>query len=108
MKEADYQQRIHQLEVELRDSRERETGLQRRLQEAVSELECTKAQVADLQIVVVEKGRREVTETKLQYEVNKKVLISANHTIREDLKAVCNWLNIATRDFTVAKKWSVL
>ena len=107
MKEADYQQRIHQLEVELRESRERETGLQRRLQEAVSELECTKAQVADLQIVV-EKGRREVTETKLQYEVNKKVLISANHTIREDLKAVCNQLDIATRDFTVAKKWSVL
>ena len=79
-------------------------GLQTRLQEAVSEVECTKAQVADLQIVV-EKGRREVRETKLQYEVNKKVLISANHTIREDLKAVCNRLDIATRDFSGARKW---
>ena len=93
MKEADYQQRIRQLEIALKESRERETGLQGRLQEAVSELECTKAQVADLQIVV-EKGRQEVTESKLQYEVNRKVLISANHTIREDLKAVCNQLEV--------------
>ena len=71
MKEADYQQRIHQLEVALRESEERETGLQRRLQEAVSELECTKAQVADLQIVV-EKGREEVRESK-EREVDLKV-----------------------------------
>ena len=104
MKATDYQQRIHQLEVALRKSKEREASLQTRLQEAVSEVECTNAQVADLQIVV-DKGRQEVSETKLQYEVNRKVLISANHTIREDLKAVCNWLNIVTHDFTVARKW---
>ena len=94
MKEADYQQRIRQLEVALRESRERETGLQTRLEETVSEVECTKGEVADLQIVV-EKGHQEARETKLQYEVNKKVLISANHTIREDFKAVCNQLDIA-------------
>ena len=146
MKEADYQQRIRQLEIALKESREREASLQRRLEEAVSEVECTKAQVADLQIVmkkgreevkkskereaslqrrleeavsevectkaqvadlqiVVERGHQEVTETKLQYEVNRKVLISANHTIRKDLKAVCNQLDIATRDFTGAGKW---
>ena len=98
---------IEQGQQDLRKSKKREASLQRRLQEAVSEVECTKALLADLQIVV-EKGRQEVRETKLQYEVNKKVLISANHTIREDLKAVCNQLDIATRDFTVAKKWSVL
>ena len=80
MKEVYYQQRIRQLEVALRESRGREMGLQRRLHRTVSELESTKAQVADLQIVV-EKGRQEVRETKLQYEVNKKMLISANHTI---------------------------
>ena len=94
MKEADYQQRIRQLEVALKESREREMVFQTRLHRTVSKLECTKAQVADLQIVV-EKGRQEVRETKLRYEVNKKVLISANHTIREDLKAVCNQLKIA-------------
>ena len=80
MKEVYYQQRIRQLEVALRESRGREMGLQRRLHRTVSELEYTNAQVADLQIVV-EKGRQEVRETKLQYEVNKKMLISANHTI---------------------------
>ena len=63
MKEAYYQQRIRQLEVALRESREKETGLQRRLQEAVSEVECTKAEVADLQIVV-EKGRQDLSESK--------------------------------------------
>ena len=36
MKEAYYQQRIRQLEVALRESWEREMGLQRRLQEACS------------------------------------------------------------------------
>ena len=71
MKEADYQQRIHQLEVALRESRERETDLQRRLQEAVSEVKCTNAQVADLQIVV-EKGRRDLRKSK-EREVNLKV-----------------------------------
>ena len=100
----DYQQRIRQLEVALRESREREMGLQTRLQRAVSEVEDSNAQVADLQIVV-EKGRQEARETKLQYEVNKKVLISANHTIREDLKAVYNQLDIATRDVSGARKW---
>ena len=85
---------MEQGQQDLRKSKEREASLQRRLQEAVSEVECTKAQVADLQIVV-EKGRQEVRETKLQYEVNKKVLISANHSIREDLKAVCNQLEVA-------------
>ena len=94
MKEANYQQRIRQLEVALKESREREMGLQTRLHRTVSELECTKAQVADLQIVA-KKRHQEVRETKLQYEVNKKVLVSANHTIREDLKAVCNQLKIA-------------
>ena len=58
------------------------------------DLECTKAQAADLQIVV-EKGHQEVRETKLQYEVNKKVLVSANHSIHEDLKAACNQLEVA-------------
>ena len=85
---------MEQGQQDLRKSEEREASLQRRLQEAVSELECTKAQVADLHIVM-EKGHQEVRVTKLQYEVNKKVLISANHTIHEDLKAVCNQLNIA-------------
>ena len=80
---------MEQGQQDLRKSEEREASLQRRLQEAVSEVECTKALLADLQIVV-EKGRQEVRETKLQYEVNKKVLISANHSIREDLKALCN------------------
>ena len=107
MKEADYQQRIRQLEVALRESWEREASLQRRLQEAVSELECTKAQVADLQIVA-EKGHREARETKLQYEVNKKVLISANHIICEDLKAVCNRLDIATHNFSGVRSGGVL
>ena len=85
---------IEQGQQDLRKSKKREASLQRRLQEAVSEVECTKALLADLQIVV-EKGRQEVRETKLQYEVNKKVLISANHSIREDLKAVCNQLEVA-------------
>ena len=103
MKEADYQQRIRQLEVALRESEEREAGLQRRLEE----LEYTNAQVADLQRLV-EQGRREVRETKLQYEVNKKVLISANHTICEDLKAVCNQLDIAIHDFSGVRSGGVL
>ena len=84
---ADLQIVVEKGRQNLRKSKKREASLQTRLQEAVSELECTKPQVADLQIVV-EKGRRDLSETKLQYEVNKKVLISANHTIRKDLKAV--------------------
>ena len=71
MKEADYQQRIHELEVALRESEERETGLQTRLQEAVSELECTKAQLADLQIVMV-KGCQDLSKSK-EREVDLKV-----------------------------------
>ena len=65
---------MEQRQQDLRKSEEREASLQTRLQEAVSELEYINAQVADLQIVV-ERGRQEVTETKLQYEVNRKVLM---------------------------------
>ena len=59
MQKPDCQQRIRQLEGALHESRDRETGLQRRLQEAVSELRHTKAQVSDLQIVV-ERGRQDL------------------------------------------------
>ena len=98
---------MEQGQQDLRKSEEREASLQRRLQEAVSELEYTKALLADLEIVV-EKGRQEARETKLQYEVNKKVLISANHSIHEDLKALCNCLDIAIHDFSGAKSGGVL
>ena len=98
---------IEKGQQDLRKSEEREASLQTRLHKAVSELEYTKGEVADLQIVV-EKGRQEVRKTKLQYEANKKVLISANHTICEDLKAVCNRLDIATRDFSGVRSGGVL
>ena len=103
MKEPDYQQRIRQLEEALRESEKREASVQERLQEAVSELGHTKAEVADLQIVV-QKGRQDLRETKLQYEVDRKKLIFDHKTTREELKTVRNQLDIATHGLIDARK----
>ena len=103
MKEPDYQQRICQLEEALRESKKREASVQERLQEAVSELGHTKAQVADLQIVV-QKGHQGLRETKLQYEADRKKLIVDHETTHEELKAVCIQLDIATRDLSDARR----
>ena len=117
MKEPDYQQRIRQLEEALRESekreasvesrlkesKEREASVQERLKEAVSELGHTKAQVADLQIVV-QKGHQDLRETKLQYEVDRKKLIFDHETTREELKTVHNQLDIATHGLIDARK----
>ena len=78
-------------------------GLQGRLEEAEVELRHTKAEVADLQ-EMVEKGRQDLRETRMQYEADQERLIIANHTTREELKAVCNHLDIATRDLIDARK----
>ena len=103
MKEPDYQHRIRQLEEALRESEKREASVQERLQEAVSELGHTKAQVADLHIVV-QKGHQDLRETKLQYEVDRKQLIFDHETTHMELKAVCIQLDIATCDLIDARK----
>ena len=71
MKEPDYQQRIHQLEGALRESVEREVGLQGRLEEAEVELKHTRTEVADLH-QRVEKGQRDLRQSR-RSEVDLKV-----------------------------------
>ena len=63
MKEPDYQQKIYQLEGALRESDEREVGLQGRLEETEVELRHTKAEVADLQ-QRVEKGQKDLRQSR--------------------------------------------
>ena len=103
MKEPDYQQRICRLEEALRESEKREASVQGRLEEAEVELRHTKAEVADLQIVV-QNGRQDLRETKLQYEADRKMLISDHETTHKELMDVCNQLDIATRDLIDARK----
>ena len=78
-------------------------GLQGRLEEAEVELRHTKMEVADLQ-EMVEKGRQDLRESRMQYEVGQEQLMIANRTTCEKLKAVRNQLDIATHDLSGARK----
>ena len=103
MKEPEYQQRIHQLEGELRESREREADLRGRLEEAALELRRAKAQVANLERLV-EKGQRDLKQSRMRYEEVEKHLTSTIRTTNEELEAVRRELRIVTRDLSDTKK----
>ena len=105
MKEPDYQQRILQLEGELRESREREAGLLGRLEEAALELRHTMAQVADLERLVG-KGQRDLRNCRMRYEEEQEQLMIANRATREELKpsVVRNQLGGATRDLSDTRR----
>ena len=92
-----------QLEGALRKSKEREMGWQGRLKEAEVELRHTKMEVADLR-EMVEKGRQDLGESRMQHEMDQERLMIANHTTREELKTVRDHLDIATRDLSDARK----
>ena len=74
-----------------------------RLEEAVLELRHTKAQVADLERLV-EKGQQDLKQSRMRYEEEQEQLMVANRTTHEELKAVHNQLEGATRDLGDARR----
>ena len=74
-----------------------------RLEEAALELRHTKAQVAELERLV-EKGQRDLKQSRMRYEEEQEQLMIANRTTREELKAVRNQLGGATRDLSDTRR----
>ena len=97
MKELDYQQRIRQLEEALRESEKREACVQERLKETELELGYNMVHVADLQ-ELVERGQKELRDTKMRYEAQREQLMSELDDVCEEFGIVTHALADATKD----------
>ena len=98
--QINYLQRMVKIgQQDLRESEEREARLQRKLEGAELELMHTKSRVANLQ-TMLENREQDLRESRRQQEQ----LISDYHTIQEKWKAVCNQLDVATREHGEARK----